>query len=145
GAGAGEAGPGAVVVAAAARYVGAGHIYRWGGGNPAGWDCSGYVNWVVNRDLGLAIPGYGGATFTGTGHGPVTMQWAIWSGARDIPRDQVQAGDLLIWPLRHMGIATGHQEMIHAPGPNGSPAPILGRINGAASGPLVCRRLTGRR
>jgi len=132
------------VAAAASQYVG-GHVYRWGGGSPSGWDCSGFVNWVVCHDLGLAIPGYGGGTFDGSSHGPVTGQWAVWSGAQTIPRDQVEAGDLVVWPMAHMGIAVDGQQMVNCPGPNGTPAPVLGRIDGAAFGPLVCRRLIGRR
>jgi peptidoglycan DL-endopeptidase CwlO len=127
------------------RYVGQGHVYRWGGGSPAGWDCSGFSNWVICHDLGLAIPGYAGGTFTGGAHGPVTMQWAGWSGCQTIPRDQVQAGDLVVWPLFHMGIAISNSHMVNAPGPNGTPAPVVGTIDGAARGPLVCRRLIGRR
>ncbi len=133
------------ITAAALRYVGSGSTYRWGGGNPTGWDCSGYTNWVVCHDLGMAIPGYAGGSFTGTGHGPVTGQWAIWSGCQTIDRSEVGAGDLVIWPLFHMGIALDNQRMVNAPGPNGTPAPVTGRIDGAASGPLVCRRLLGRR
>ena len=134
------------LAAAALAYVGAGHLYRWGGANPdGGWDCSGFANWVICHDLGLAIPGYGGGAFNGGAHGPVTMQWAIWSGATNVPREQVTAGDLVIWPLFHMGIAISNDRMVAAPGPNGTPAPVTGRIDGAASGPLVCRRLIGRR
>src|SRR5262249_43731150 len=54
----GVEGPASDVAAAAIRYVGAGHAYQYGGGNPAGWDCSGFTNWVLCHDLGLAIPGY---------------------------------------------------------------------------------------
>jgi cell wall-associated NlpC family hydrolase len=132
------------IVAAATRYMNAGHVYRWGGGSPDGWDCSGFTNWVLCHDLGLAIPGYGGGTFTGRAHGPVTMQWAVWSGAAGIPRAEVGAGDLVIWPTQHMGIAVDNQQMINAPGPNGTPAPVLSHIDGSARGLLVCRRLSGR-
>ena len=133
------------VSAAGMRYVGTGTKYRWGGGSPAGWDCSGFVNYVLCHDLGLAIPGYGGGSFDGRAHGPVTGQWAVWSGAQTIPRDQVDAGDLVVWPLFHMGIAVDNLQMVNCPGPNGTPAPVVGHIDGAASGPLVCRRLLGRR
>ena len=138
------AGSNSSVVAAASKYLDSGTLYRWGGGSPRGWDCSGFTNWVLCHDLGLDIPGYRGGTFDGSAHGPVTGQWAIWSGAVTIPRDQVDAGDLVVWPLFHMGIAVSNTEMINAPGPNGTPAPVLGHIDGAAGGPLVCRRLLTR-
>lgn len=129
------------IAQAAMRYVGSGSTYRWGGGSPAGWDCSGFVNWVLCHDLGLDIPGYKGGSFTGSGHGPVVFQYFLWSGCTTIPRDQVQAGDLALWPTQHMGIALNNAEMVNCPGPNGTPAPIVSHIDGAASGPLVCRRL----
>lgn len=129
------------VVGAAMRYVGSGSTYRWGGGSPAGWDCSGFVNYVLCHDLGLNIPGYSGGTFSGSGHGPVVYQYFLWSGCTTISRGEVQAGDLLLWPTVHMGIAVDNTSMVNCPGPNGTPAPIVSRIDGAASGPLVCRRL----
>lgn len=133
------------VAATAMGYRGQGHVYRWGGGSPNGWDCSGFCNWVLCHDLGLAIPGYAGGTFTGKAHGPVTGQWAIWSGCRNIPRDQLAAGDVVVWPLGHMGIAIDNTQMINCPGPNGTPAPIVGRVDAVRRGPLLCRRLLGRR
>lgn len=134
------------IAAQGLSYVGKGHVYRWGGGNPGGWDCSGFVNYVLCHDLGYAIPGYGGGQFTGGSHGPVTGQWGFWSGCTNIPRDQVQAGDLVVWPLRHMGIAVDNAQMVNCPGPNGTPAPVVGRIDGHTSlGPVVYRRLIGRR
>ncbi len=145
GAGGAELGVNSPIAGAALGYVGAGHLYRYGGASPAGWDCSGFVNWVLCHDLGYAIPGYGGGQFTGASHGPVTGQWALWSGCQTIDRSQLDAGDLAIWPLFHMGIAISNGEMVSAPGPNGTPAPTRSGIDGAASGPLVCRRLLGRR
>ena len=49
------AGTNSSVVQAASKYLNAGHVYRWGGGSPAGWDCSGFVNYVQCHDLGLSL------------------------------------------------------------------------------------------
>lgn len=138
------AGGNSPIAQAGLAYEGKG-TYRWGGGQPSGWDCSGFVNWVLCHDLGLAIPGYAGGTFTGKAHGPVTASWALWSGATTIQRDQVAAGDLVIWPAFHMGIAISNSQMIAAGGPNGRPDPRVSRIDGSSRGPLVCKRLQGRR
>jgi cell wall-associated NlpC family hydrolase len=124
------------------KYVGSGSVYLWGGGSPRGWDCSGFCNYVIGHDLGMSIPGIRGG-FNGSSHGPVTSQWAIWNGAQTIPRNQVQAGDLCIWPLFHMGIAISNTQMVNCPGPNGSANPVIGNIDGGGTGILVCRRITG--
>lgn len=136
------AGAGSAVSADAMQYLGSGAKYRYGGGNPTtGWDCSGFVNYVVGHDLAQPIPGYAGGKFTGKTHGPVTGQWATTSLAQTIPRAQVQAGDLIVWPLFHMGIAIDNTTMINCPGPNGTAAPVLHEINTGHSGPFICRRL----
>lgn len=123
-------------------YVGSGSVYKWGGGNPNGWDCSGFVNYVASHDLNMAIPGYRAGSFNGSSHGPVTSQWAIWNGAKNVPRAQVQAGDLIIWPAFHMGIAVSNTQFVNCPGPNGTPAPIVSSIdNTGIPGPRVCRRI----
>jgi NlpC/P60 family len=135
-------GAGSALAAAAAGYMGSGSRYRWGGGNPNGWDCSGFVNWVACHDLGYAIPGYAGGRFTGRSHGPVTGQWAIWGGAARIPASNIQPGDLIIWPTVHMGIAASATAMIGCPGPNGTPAPVMQTIAATRRGmPFVVRRL----
>jgi hypothetical protein len=132
------------VAAAAVRYQGSGSKYKWAGASPTnGWDCSGFVNYVVSHDAGKPIPGYKGGAFTGKSHGPTTHVWAVWTGASTIRRADVAAGDLLIWPAFHMGIAVSNTQMINCPGPNGTPAPILSNIDGGGTGVLVCRRLKG--
>lgn len=123
-------------------YVGSGSVYGWGKGGPRVFDCSGFCNQVFGRDLGLAIPGYRTGQYSG--HGPPTTLWATWPGCHTIPRSQVQAGDLCIWPLFHMGIAISNTEMVNCPGPNGTPNPVVGKIDGGGTGVLVCRRY-GRR
>jgi cell wall-associated NlpC family hydrolase len=133
------------IAATAQRYVGTGAVYRWAGGNPHGWDCSGFVNWVLCHDLGMAIPGFRGGTFTGRAHGPTTAIWAIWPGVQRIGRADLAAGDLAIWPAQHMAIALSNDRMVGAPGPNGTPAPVDSGIPDRISGfPLVCYRLRGR-
>jgi cell wall-associated NlpC family hydrolase len=116
---------GSAVANAGLRYVGSGSVYKWGGGSPAGWDCSGFVNYVIGHDLGGAIPGSPSGGFSG--HGPTTFQWALFGTS--VPRSQVQAGDLVVWPAFHMGIAVSGTQMVNCPGPNGSPAPVVGGID----------------
>jgi peptidoglycan DL-endopeptidase CwlO len=87
----------------ALRYTGT--PYVWAGANPPhGADCSGGINAVCNRDLGLAIPGVS-AGHHFTGHGPATPQWFSWRGMTTIKSGQEQAGDIVVW-LTHMGVFT---------------------------------------
>ena len=109
-------------------YVGQGHVYKWGGGDPNGWDCSGFVNYVVGHDLGSPIPGSRSGSYSG--HGPTTLQWAVF-GQR-VPAGQEQPGDLVVWPTQHMGIVVGGGQMVNCPGPNGTAAPIVSSYNWGA-------------
>lgn len=114
--GAGNTGSGGKsgIAADAVKYNGA--PYQWGGANaPHGADCSGLVNDVCGRDLGLPIPGSPSGKFSG--HGPVTMQWFVWNGLRTIPDSEMQADDIVVWPS-HMGIVTAPGQMISALNPN---------------------------
>lgn len=98
----------------ALKYKGA--TYVWGGNPSKGignWDCSSFVSWVLGHDLKMSIPGYPNGTYTGSVHGPVTGQYLVWSGAHNIPRASMQAGDLLCWPT-HIGIAISGSQMISA-------------------------------
>lgn len=128
---------GSAIADAGLRYVGSGSVYRWGGGNPRGWDCSGFCNWVIGHDLGQAIPGSRSGSYSG--HGPATPQWALFG--TPIRRADVEAGDLVVWPLHHMGIAISNSQMVNCPGPNGTPAPIISRIDENIGGPRTFRRL----
>lgn len=130
--------------------------YAWGGASPRGWDCSGFVNYLLCHDLGYNIPGYRGHSFSGAQHGPNTTIWLTWSGLRAKSRASVARGDLIIWPT-HMGIAVGNQyyisaydtqlgtviEPIHGGGPYGEtatfwnlrqPAPAGARGGGGGGG-----------
>lgn len=129
---------GSAIADAGLRYVGSGSVYKWGGGNPNGWDCSGFANYVIGHDLGSPIPGLRSG-FNGSSHGPVTGQWALFGNP--IPRSEVQAGDLVIWPAFHMGIAVSNSQMVNCPGPNGTPNPIVSSIDGGGTGVMVARRI----
>jgi cell wall-associated NlpC family hydrolase len=101
----------------ALTYVG--NKYVWGGapgttkGVDAGTDCSGFVNMVVGRDLGGAVPGYAAGQYTGSTHGAPTTAWLIWGGVTSITQAEMQPGDLVVWQT-HMGIWLGNGQMISA-------------------------------
>lgn len=88
---------GARVVHLAKRHVGA--RYVWGGSDPSGFDCSGFVMYVYAK-LGVALP-----------HN-AARQYAY--GMR-VGRDDLRPGDLVFFDgLRHNGIYIGGGEFIHA-------------------------------
>src|SRR5258707_2489549 len=127
---------GSIIADDALRYKG--RAYKWAGASPVtGWDCSGFVNYVVGHDDQHAIPGSRTGKFSG--HGPPTMVWAVWNGCQTIPRNQLSPGDLGIWPANHMGIAVSNSQMISALNP--SLGTQVTGIDGTSGGPLVCRRL----
>ena len=82
--------------------------YRNGGSDLAGFDCSGFVQWVFAHN-GLALPR------------EVKDQYRI---GRDIDTDDVKAGDLVFFETvspgaSHVGIALGGGEFVHAPSSRG--------------------------
>ena len=96
-------GLGAQVAADALGYVGQVR-YRWGGATPDGWDCSGFVTWVLHHDFGFDLP---------SNDHTVTGQFLLWSGARTVKRADMQPGDLVCWP-GHIGIAVDAKMMVNA-------------------------------
>jgi cell wall-associated NlpC family hydrolase len=94
---------GAQIAADAMKYLGV--PYLWGGATPSGWDCSGFVTWVLHHDLGLSLPSNAHTT---------SQLFYAWSGAETVPTSQMAAGDLACW-LTHIGIVTGPNKMINAP------------------------------
>lgn len=141
-------------VRTATRYDGA--RYVWGGvpgttvGVDNGTDCSGFVNMVIGRDLGLAIPGYAAGAFSGSAHGPATLSWNTWKGVQHLGTYgaagvTAEPGDLLMWAT-HIGFYVGAGNMFSAlgvkwgvttspaatSGPTGEGSPIVGRYVGAS-------------
>lgn len=108
---------GSAIANDALSYVG--HPYSYGGyeADPAGWDCSSFVNWVLGHDFGMTLPG-GVTNYNGTSHGPVVAQYQLWTGATRISQSAVQAGDLILYTTIHMGIATSSSEFVSAEQPS---------------------------
>ena len=77
--------------------------YRYGGSTPAGFDCSGLVHYSYNR-AGVTVP-------------RTTRQ--LWSVARTVERQDLQAGDLLFFSIegkmQHVGLYLGEERFVHAP------------------------------
>lgn len=116
----------------------AGHAYLYGGApgvdGSKPWDCSSFVNFVVGVKRGQPIPGYGAGKYDGSSHGPSTAQWAVWSGLQNITRQEVTAGDIILW-VGHMGIAIGNTQMISALNP--SEGTKVTAIEGTGPGPII--------
>lgn len=96
---------GSRIAAQGLHYVGV--PYKWGGATPAGWDCSGFVTYVLHHDLGLDLP---------DNQHTVSQSFLTWKGAQTIPADQCQAGDLICW-ITHIAIATGPTTGVGAQNP----------------------------
>lgn len=112
------------VAALAITYVGK-VPYVWAGETPTGWDCSGFVTWVLTHS-GVTVPD-SVHTVTGT--------YYVWSGATTIPRSACAPGDLVCWPS-HIGIAVDNKRMVNAANPHDgtlisniwtAPAPVIRR------------------
>lgn len=82
--------------------------YVWGGETPSGWDCSGFVTYVLHHDLGMNLP---------SNEHTVVSQFMTWNAAVRVSRSETMPGDLVIYPATHMGIAVSKEQMIHAPTP----------------------------
>jgi cell wall-associated NlpC family hydrolase len=79
--------------------------YVWGGNTPAGWDCSGFVTWVLTT---VGVTGLPSATHT------TAAQFLVWKGALTVSRSTTQRGDLCCW-AGHIGIAVDGSNMVNAP------------------------------
>jgi len=85
------------VVGIAKKHLGT--PYRWGGATPAGFDCSGFVQYVYAQ-VGVALP-----------HNAAQQ----YKQGRPVARDRLAPGDLVFFDgLRHNGIYVGDGRFIHA-------------------------------
>lgn len=87
------------------KYVGS--PYVWGGTSPSGWDCSGFVQYVMKNEFGVSV-GRTAASQAGNGYGISVSDRSQW-----------QPGDLLIYRagngnIGHVAIYLGGGQMIHA-------------------------------
>jgi cell wall-associated NlpC family hydrolase len=87
--------------AVALQQVGA--AYRYGGASPAGFDCSGLVQYSY-REAGKKLPRTTGQ---------------LWDSAGTVAYDDLQVGDLLFFrfdgKMSHVGIYVGEERFVHAP------------------------------
>lgn len=82
--------------------------YRYGGSDPSGFDCSGFVQWVFAQH-GISLPR------------EVRAQFDVGTV---VARDDVQPGDLVFFETvtrgpSHVGIALGNGRFVHAPSSRG--------------------------
>ncbi len=89
------------IVSLSTRYLGV--RYRWGGATPAGFDCSGFMNYVFER-TGVDLP---------------RTTYAMFETGVEVPRDQLQAGDIVFFQTvqpgpSHAGIYLGDGRFIHS-------------------------------
>lgn len=98
---------GAQIVATAQKYLGT--PYVWGGTSPAGFDCSGFVYYVL-RSVGLK---------------PGRMQVDQYKMGVYVEKSELQPGDIVFFQntyksgLSHVGIYVGDGQFIHAPNSRG--------------------------
>lgn len=92
------------LIANAEKYLGT--PYVWGGKTPAGFDCSGFVQYVFRETYGIDVGGWTGAQE---------------SAGTKISVSEAQPGDLYFWGdhgnTYHVAIATGGGNYIHASQP----------------------------
>jgi cell wall-associated NlpC family hydrolase len=92
---------GSKVVMIAKRYLGT--PYQWGGGRPDGFDCSGFVQYVMHQ-AGISIP---------------RITYEQYKFGYPVDRNHLQKGDLVFFQTdtsgaSHVGIYVGDQTFIQA-------------------------------
>lgn len=88
-----------LVLAYASNYLGV--PYVWGGTNPSGFDCSGFVQYVFAH-FGISLP---------------RVSQDQQNVGTYVSRENLQPGDLVFFgdPAHHVGIYVGNGNMINAP------------------------------
>jgi cell wall-associated NlpC family hydrolase len=82
--------------------------YRWGGSDPSGFDCSGFVQYVFARH-GVSLPR------------ETSEQFRV---GRNIKRSEMQPGDLVFFSTvakgaSHVGLVISEGQFVHAPSERG--------------------------
>jgi cell wall-associated NlpC family hydrolase len=96
------------IASAALRFKGT--RYTWKGYLPStGWDCSGFVGYILGHDFGMTLPG--GWRWSGRSHGPVAAMYKMWGNASTV--SSASPGDLCCW-VTHVGFAISQDQMISA-------------------------------
>lgn len=91
------------IVAKAKQYLGV--PYKWGGSDPSGFDCSGFVYYVL-RSLGINVS---------------RTQTAMYAQGTPVSKSNLKPGDVVFFQntykagLSHVGIYVGDGQFIHAP------------------------------
>jgi cell wall-associated NlpC family hydrolase len=90
--------------------------YSFGGPPPVGTvDCSSFASKCLH-EAGIANPG--GRPFDPNSHGPNTISYLSWNGAKTVGHSAsvAQRNDLCVWQT-HMGICVGNGQMVSARDP----------------------------
>lgn len=122
---------GGKIVAMAMKYIGS--PYVWAGASPKGFDCSGFVMYVMQQAVGLNITHSIGSQ-AGSG--------------QFVSKDNLQPGDLIYFAgtytagLSHAGIYIGGGRFIHAE--NESTGVVISNLSGGYYGPkyYTARRIS---
>ena len=94
---------GALIVETAKKYLGT--PYLWGGEDPSGFDCSGFVYYVYNS-LGIKIS---------------RTQATMYAKGTPVAKEDLQPGDIVFFQntykegISHCGIYVGDGQFIHSP------------------------------
>lgn len=122
------------------KYVGKLH-YVFGGPPPMGTvDCSSFASKVL-AEGGVTNPG--GAPYDPRTHGPSTLSYLTWNGAKTVGHkaSDAQRNDLCVWQT-HMGICIGNGQMVSARSAQSNPNVGIDNIEGDIPGEvLFVRRL----